>query len=114
MIPEPKGIYVVCGSTDLRMGIDGYARIVQDHYERNPMDSRMYCFCNRQHNKLKILYWDLNGFWLMYKRLEKGTFKWPKEDDKCMKVEYKQMEWLLQGLHIEQKRVFKEVKREFV
>ena len=66
-------IYMAVGATDLRKGIDGYAQIVQSACHRNPMDSSLYIFCNRNHNKIKCLYWDGSGFWLLYKHLEKDT-----------------------------------------
>lgn len=53
---NPKGIYLIAGVTDLRCGIDGYAHIVQDRYSRSPMDGSLYIFCNRNHNKLKMLF----------------------------------------------------------
>ena len=66
-------IYLISGSTDLRKGIDGYAMIVQDLYHLSPFSDALFLFCNKDHNKLKCLYWDGTGFWLLYKRLEKGT-----------------------------------------
>lgn len=73
---EIKVIYLVQGYTDLRKGIDGFASIIQDRFKLNPFEDALYLFCNRQRDKLKCLYWDGTGFWLLYKRLEKGHFKW--------------------------------------
>lgn len=75
---EIKVIYLVQGYTDLRKGIDGFASIIQDRFKLNPFEDALYLFCNRQRDKLKCLYWDGTGFWLLYKRLEKGHFKWQK------------------------------------
>ena len=58
-------IYIATGVTDLRKGIDGYAQIVQTVFHMNPMDNSLYIFCNRDHNKIKCLYWDGSGFWLL-------------------------------------------------
>ncbi len=68
-IPE---IYIVKNVTDLRKEIDGYASIVQD---------ALFIFCNKHRNKIKCMYWDGNGFWLLYKRCEKGRFQFPIRDD---------------------------------
>lgn len=88
-IPE---IYIAYGATDLRKGIDGYANIVQSQFQLSPFSNCLYLFCNRQHNKLKCLYWDGNGFWLLYKRLEEGTFKWLKSTDKqVIKITHQQL-----------------------
>ena len=65
-----RKIVLVAGATDLRKGIDGYAAMIQDQTEFNPFDETLYLFCNRDHNKLKCLYRDGTGFWLLYKRLE--------------------------------------------
>jgi transposase len=63
----------------------------------------MFIFCNRHKNKVKILYWDKTGFWLLYKRLEESKFIWPKNNDEAKLISKKQLEWLLDGLSIEQK-----------
>lgn len=57
-------------------------------------------------DKLKCLYWDGTGFWLLYKRLDKGHFKWKKDDDGALLITQQQLQWLLQGLKIEQKTAF--------
>ena len=108
-IPE---IYLACGFTDLRKSIDGYASIIQDTLGINPMKNAMFIFCNKQKDKIKILYWDKDGFWLLYKRLEESKFKWPKKKEDLKMINKKQLEWLLEGLSIEQKSYHKEVKRE--
>lgn len=100
-------IYMAQGYTDLRKGIDGYASIVQDHFKLSPFEDALYIFCNRQRDKLKCLYWDGTGFWLLYKRLEKGHFKWKKDDTGALLVTHQQLQWLLDGLKIEQKTAFK-------
>ena len=62
--------------TDLRKGIDGYALIVQENYHLSPFKDELFIFCNKNRDKLKRLNWDGSGFWLLYKRLEKGHFNW--------------------------------------
>lgn len=111
---EIPNIYVACGKTDLRKGIDGYAAIVQDTFELDPFGDSLYIFCNRQHNKLKCLYWDGSGFWLLYKRLEKGHFKWINNKDGSISITHQQLEWLLQGLKMEQNTSVKKLYPKYV
>ncbi|WP_336775109.1 IS66 family insertion sequence element accessory protein TnpB [Paenibacillus sp. MMO-58] len=70
-------VFLAYGSTDLRKSIDGLAAIVQESFGLDPFSSGLFVFCNRAFNKLKILYWNYNGFWLYYRRLERGRFQWP-------------------------------------
>lgn len=73
--------YLACGATDLRKSIDGLALIVQMKFQLDPFSNNLFIFCNKNRDKIKILQWEYSGFWLYYKRLEKGTFKWPKNKD---------------------------------
>ena len=79
LFDEISNIYILVEPCDLRKGIDGYASIVRSEFHLDPMHTgNLYIFCNKHHNKLKCLYYDGTGFWLLYKRLESGTFKWIK------------------------------------
>ncbi|MGN0350117.1 MAG: IS66 family insertion sequence element accessory protein TnpB [Roseburia sp.] len=104
---EIKNIYLSSEAVDLRKGIDGYALLVQDRYLLDPFSDSLFIFMNRSRNKMKCLYWDGTGFWLLYKRLEKGHFKIRKKDG-CISITHQQLAWLLQGLKIEHKTAFKE------
>lgn len=106
-------IYIQVEPCDLRKGIDGYAALVNSEFNMDPMDSNsLYIFCNRNHNKLKCLYYDGTGFWLLYKRLESGTFKWSKSaDEKFLEISEQQLKWLLEGLKMEQKTTFKKAEK---
>ncbi|PSV68410.1 IS66 family insertion sequence element accessory protein TnpB [Photobacterium angustum] len=70
-----SAVYLVSGITDMRMSIDGLSLIVADVLKMYPLSSVWFIFCNRGKDKIKILFWDTNGFWLYYRRLEKGRFK---------------------------------------
>lgn len=74
-LSSDQRVFLACGSTDLRKSIDGLAAIVQESFGLNPFSSSLFVFCNRECSKLKILYWDHNGFWLYYRRLERGRFE---------------------------------------
>jgi transposase len=103
-------VYLATGSTDMRKSIDGLTAIVQEYFKLDPFSSSLFVFCNKNRNKLKILQWEHNGFWLHYRRLEKGVFQWPKErDDSTLILTSRELQWLLDGLSIEQKQAHKKV-----
>ncbi|ASS89015.1 MAG: IS66 family insertion sequence hypothetical protein [Bacillaceae bacterium] len=104
-------VYLARGSTDLRKSIDGLAVIVKECFDLDPFSPCLFVFCNRKRDKLKILQWDNNGFWLHYRRLERGTFNWPSEQEGVpMDISPRQLRWLLDGLSIEQKQAHPTVK----
>jgi len=106
----PDRVYLACGSTDMRKSIDGLAAIVSFQFRLDPFADCMFVFCNRGRNKLKILYWDNNGFWLYYRRLERGRFRWPSADqDGPITISRRQLGWLLEGLALEQSQAHREV-----
>jgi len=74
-------IYVATGTTDLRRSIDGLAALVRERFDQDPLSGHLFLFRNRRGDRLKILVWDRSGFWVLYKRLEEGTFAWPSEAD---------------------------------
>lgn len=103
-IPSPQHIYLACGATDLRKSIDSLAALVQEGFGLNPFAPSLFVFCNRQRDKLKLLLWDHNGFWLLYRRLERGTFQWPSDGKGVLTVSPRQLRWLLDGLTLEQRK----------
>ena len=74
----PGKIYLATGYTDLRKGIDGLAGMVQEQFRLDAFDDALFLFCGRRSDRIKGLYWDSNGFVVMYKRLESGSFRWPR------------------------------------
>jgi transposase len=74
-------IYVATGATDLRRSIDGLAALVREGFGLDPLAGHLFLFRNRRGDRVKILAWDQSGFWVFYKRLERGTFAWPAETD---------------------------------
>lgn len=99
-----KQVYLACGCTDLRKSIDSLAALVQEGFNLDPFSPSLFVFCNRQRDKLKILYWNHNGFWLYYRRLERGTFQWPESSSAIpMEVSRRELRWLLDGLSLKQR-----------
>ena len=102
---DARQVYLACGSTDLRKSIDGLAALVREGFNLDPFSPCLFVFCNRERDKIKILEWDRNGFWLYYRRLEKGRFRWPSGlGDSTMAVTRRELRWLLDGLSLEQKK----------
>lgn len=96
-------IYLAQDTIDMRKSINGLITIVQACFRLDPFSSAMFVFTNRQRNKIKILQWDMNGFWIHYKRLESGKFQWPRENrSEVVLVDRRQLGWLLDGLSIHQ------------
>ena len=106
--------YLASGYTDMRKSIDGLAALVQESFGLDPFSPGLFVFCNKERNKLKILFWDHNGFWLYYRRLERGKFQWPAENTKLVTISYRELRWLLDGLSLVQPRAHREVKERIV
>lgn len=88
---------------DFRKQMDGLVVFVADHLSMHPASGQLFIFRNRSRNKLKMLWWDRNGFWLFYRRLEKGCFQLPQPSETVLELTHNQLSWLLSGLnYIEQ------------
>ena len=94
-------VYIACGYTDLRKGIDGLARMVQQ-FELDPFTNTLFLFCGRRRDRVKELYWEGDGFILLYKRLEQGVYQWPRSESEVRSLTPQQYRWLMEGLKIEQ------------
>src|SRR5690554_5735587 len=104
-------VYLARGNTDLRKSIDGLAVLVKEGFHLDLFSPCLFVFCNRKRDKLKILQWEHNGFWLYYRRLEKGKFQWPQNQDaKVTTISRRQLRWLLDGLPLNLRQFHPEVK----
>jgi len=91
-------IYVYRDPVDMRKSMTGLSALVATELERNPMDGCLYVFINRSKDKLKLLIWHVNGYWMLYKRLEKQRFKWPDWfEDVSLELTVEQLDYLLDG-----------------
>jgi len=100
---EHTRVYLAAGATDMRKQIDGLAALVADVLEQDPFSESLFVFCNRARDKLKILFWQRNGFWLWYRRLERERFCWPQAEEVlggAVEVSTRELRWLLDGLDI--------------
>ena len=92
---------------DFRKQIDGLILLVADTLRMNPASGQLFVFRNKGTDRIKILYWEDNGFWLLYKRFEASTFKFPTIDDEVMELNKQQLQWLLSGIDFTQHKVIK-------
>lgn len=103
MLYEAQGItkfVVVCGYTDLRKGIDGLSQLIEGSYHLDPFEKNvLFLFCGQRGDRIKALLWEGNGFLLMYKRWEKGTLSWPRNQDEVVNLSKREFRLLLQGLN---------------
>ena len=102
MLSEFSGeVYIALGYTDLRRGIDGLAAIVQESFALDPFTNTLFLFCGRRKDRIKGLLWEGNGFLLLYKRLETGSFQWPRTGEEARQLTPQQYRWLMEGLSID-------------
>ena len=101
MIPVTGGtrMFLFRGQADMRKGFDGLSGMVEAHFAQSLFSGALFIFLNRRRNRVKILYWDSGGLALWYKRLERGTFRMP-SDQEGMSVELSsaQLSMLLEGI----------------
>ena len=97
-------VYLALGNTDMRKAINGLSILVQESMDLDPFSGHLFVFCNRKRNIIKILYWDRNGFCLWSKRLEKHFFRWPESSEEVMKIDQRELMWLVDGLEINQQK----------
>ena len=92
-------VFVRPGPTDMRKQINGLAVVAEQQMDRDPFESALFLFCNRQRRILKALYWDRNGFCLWQKRLEKHRFPWPAGAAEAHReIDTERLKLLLQGI----------------
>ena len=103
MRPDPglPKVYLCIEPVDFRKAILGLSLLVEQALELNPFESTLFVFTNRRRDKIKILYWEKNGFCLWYKSLQKQRFKWPTgHDSVTLTLNGEQLNWLLDGFDL--------------
>lgn len=102
-------VYIACGYTDMRRGINGLVAQVQQQFRLNPRQQAVFLFCGRRSDRFKALFWDGDGFVLLYKRLEDGRYQWPRSREEVQQLTQQQYRWLMEGLSIVQPKAHKKV-----
>lgn len=101
MFTSVPDVFLYRDFVDFRKSINGLSAIVEQQMQLPALNGSVYVFCNKGRDKLKVLYWDKTGFALWYKRLEKDTFKWPKQlEQQSMTLTEQQLHWLFDGFDI--------------
>ncbi|MFT5013727.1 MAG: transposase [Planctomycetaceae bacterium] len=102
------GVYLCATPVDFRKAITGLSLLVEQSLGLNPFEPNLFVFINRRQDKIKILYWEKNGFCLWYKRLEKERFKWPNNHtDPTFTLTDEQLNWLLDGFDLGRNQPYK-------
>ena len=95
-----SGIYIVCGYTDLRYGIDSLASIIERKYHMQLfIPNTLFLFCGRRSDRIKGLLWMGDGFLLLYKRFEAGSLSWPRTTQEAAELTEEQFNYLMLGLN---------------
>ena len=93
-------IFLAAGATDMRKSFNGLSGLVRSRLDEDPLSGDLFVFCNRSRNRLKILFYDSTGLWVLAKRLERGTFDWPADLGGRERIElrYEKLLLILNGL----------------
>ncbi len=93
-------IYVAVEPCDMRKGFEGLAGLVTTALHQDLRGGALFVFSNRRRTRLKVLYFDGSGIWLMTKRLEEGTFSWPKGEQKAIRLRPEAFAMLTDGVEL--------------
>ena len=95
-------IYLCTSPTDMRKGFDTLAALVKEFLGQDPLSGHLFLFIGRAKDRLKLLYWDADGFALWYKRLEEGTFRMPRasSDDASVELKASELAMMLEGIDL--------------
>lgn len=105
-----KAVYIVCGYTDLRSGMDRLAALIETQTGNQPyIPDTLYLFCGRRTDRIKGLVWEGDGWLLLYKRLSESRFQWPRSPEEVHCLTPQQFRWLMEGLTITPKKSAKPV-----
>lgn len=101
-------IYIVCGYTDMRKSIDGLCAIIQNEFMMNIGSNALYLFCGRKRDRIKAILQEPDGMVLIYKRLSvEGSYKWPRNKSEVKALTWREFDWLMSGIDIEQPKAIK-------
>lgn len=93
-------IFLCTKPADMRRSFDGLSRMAEAVVRESPFSGHLFVFTNRRRDRVKILYWDRDGYAIWYKRLEAGTFRFPEEGEGKVEVERSRLMLLLEGIDV--------------
>lgn len=102
MITIPPGlkVYVATKPMDMRKSFDGMAGLVKEQIKENPFSGHIFVFCSKRGDRIKLFYWDRNGYCYWYKRLERGVFRFPEVNSSSFKVTPAELGLILEGIDL--------------
>lgn len=102
MLTIPPGIkvYIASKSLDMRKSLDGMSAVVTQQLKQNVFSGQLFVFCNKRGDKIKIFYWDRNGYCCWYKRLERGVFRLPQVQGTMCHVSPAELGLILEGIDL--------------
>lgn len=101
-------VYIRCGHTDLRKGINGLAALIQEEFGKEGIEKEtLFLFCGGRSDRMKGLVWEGDGYLLLYKRIENGRFRWPRTTEEITKISREELVRLLQGYTILERSTIK-------
>jgi len=111
MLRLPAGIkvWVSIAPVDMRKSFNGLAALVQTQWQQDVMSGQLFVFMGKRKDRVKVLYWDENGFALWYKRLESGVYRLPRVEKTVVKMSMVELSLLLEGIDLTDKRRLKAV-----
>ena len=109
-ISNVDAIYIVCGRTDMRKSIDGLCAIIQEQFSME-IDHSLYLFCGRKCDRIKAILKEPDGIVMIYKRLTaQGSYRWPRDKSEVRNLTWREFDWLMSGIDIEQPKAIKPLK----
>src|SRR5271154_1147473 len=100
-LPASVRIWLASGATDLRKGFDTLAELVRQQLGGDPLSGQLFVFRNRRGDRIKLLYWDEDGYVVVYKRLELGNFRFPLADSTGLEIRAADLQMLLDGVDLD-------------
>jgi transposase len=99
-LPASVRIWLATQATDLRKSFDSLAELVRQQLAGDPLSGQLFVFRNKRADRVKLLYWDEDGFVIVYKRLEIGTFRFPSADAASVEIRAADLQMLLDGVDL--------------
>jgi transposase len=100
-LPTAVRIWLATRPTDLRKSFDTLAELVRQHLAADPLSGQLFVFHNKRADRVKLLYWDEDGFVIVYKRLELGTFRFPAATAAGVEIRAADLQMLLDGVDLD-------------
>ena len=97
-LPRSIRVFAATRSSDFRKDVDGLVRVVREDFGKDPCSGDLFCFFNFDRDRVKLLVWDRNGFWILSKRLERGRFEALDKRARVIEIEREELVMMLAGI----------------